>query len=114
MKACIPHLLLASAAALSSGPARAQPATPAQSCVDVQVGSAQSYDCLNRQLAQDAQKTHAGATGPALPYDATSPSNVTGQFNESATRNRLGANFGHSVTPERPSPSYTGAFATPR
>jgi hypothetical protein len=67
MKACIPHLLLASAAALSSGPARAQPATPAQSCVDVQVGSAQSSDCLTRQLAQDAQQETASAPISAIP-----------------------------------------------
>jgi hypothetical protein len=104
---------LASLIALLGQPAQAQPQTQ-QSCVDVQVGSAQSYDCLNQRLqavARQAQKSSAGADAP---YSATSPGNVTGQFNESATRNRLGANFGKSVTPERPVTTYSGAFGSPR
>jgi hypothetical protein len=72
-----------------------------QSCVDVKVGTAQSYHCLNQQLGAVARQAHDGTQQDA-PYSATSPSNVTGQFNEDATRERLGANFGHSVTPERP------------
>ncbi len=85
---------------LLAGEAAAQPSQ--QTCVDVKVGSAQSYSCLNQQLGAAARQAHEAAGGTAAPYDATSPGNVTGQFNESATRNRLGANFGHSVTPQRP------------
>ena len=81
------------------GPAAAQPTQ--QTCVDVAVGSAQSYSCLNQQLGATARQAHQAAGG-SVPYDAASPSNVTGQFNESATRNRLGSNFGRSVTPQRP------------
>ncbi len=83
--------------------ALAQPAPQPghESCVDVQVGTAESYSCLNQKLGAEAVQAHAANTGEA-PYDARSPSQVTGQFNESATRNRLGANFGHSVTPQRP------------
>ncbi len=93
--ALLPALLLA-------GPAGAQPGQ--QTCVDVKVGSAQSYSCLNQQLGATVRQAHA-ATATEVPYDATSPGNVTGQFNESATRNRLGANFGRSVTPQRPAPA---------
>jgi hypothetical protein len=82
------------------------------SCVDVQVGSAQSYACINQHLqgvAHEAQKSLAMA-----PYTAQSPGNVTGQFNEDATRERLGGNFGKSVTPVRPAANYPGAFGVPR
>jgi hypothetical protein len=84
-----------------------------QTCVDVKVGTAQSYNCLNQQLGAIATQGHKSSSEADAPYSATSPSNVTGQFNESATRNRLGANFGRSVTPERPATSYPGAFAAP-
>ena len=79
-----------------------------QTCVDVKVGTAQSYECLNERLAAMARQPHAVV--PGAPYSANSPSNVTGQFNESATRNRLGGNFGRSVTPERPAPATPPAF----
>lgn len=71
-------------------------------CVDVSVGSAQSYACLNEQLAAMAAGAKRSSAADTAPISATSPSNVTGTFNESATRNRLGSNFGKSVTPERP------------
>jgi hypothetical protein len=89
------------------GLAAAQPSQ--QSCVDVAVGSAQSYSCLNQQLGAAARQAHDASSG-SPPYDATSPSNVTGQFNESATRTRLGKNFGHSVTPQRPPPANPAPF----
>jgi hypothetical protein len=92
--------------------AAAQPSQ--QTCVDVKVGTAQSYECLNQQLADVARQTQRFSADTSAPYSATSPSNVTGQFNESATRNRLGANFGKSVTPQRPVTNYAGAFGSPR
>ncbi len=88
-----------------AGPAIAQQQTH-DTCVDVQVGSAQSYDCINQRLKAAAQAAPRTSSDTAAPYNATSPSNVTGQFNESATRNRLGANFGHSVTPQRPQQNF--------
>lgn len=94
-----------------AGAALAQPAH--DSCVDVRVGSAQSYDCINQKLgavAREAQRT----PGADAPYTAQSPGNVTGQFNEDATRERLGANFGKSVTPYRPPASVLNAFASPK
>jgi len=99
---------------LWAGAAFAQPGH--DTCVDVQVGTAQSYACINEKLravARQAQTSSAAEAAP--PYSAQSPGNVTGQFNEDATRNRLGANFGKSVTPARPAPpNYAGAFARPK
>ncbi len=92
----------------------AQPAPQTQqSCVDVKVGSAQSYDCLNQKLSAVAHNAQRPSSQDA-PYSATSPGNVTGQFNESATRDRLGTNFGKSVTPERPAVTIPPPLATPR
>jgi hypothetical protein len=91
---------------------KAQPGAKSdQSCVDVSVGSAQSYECLNQQLGALAGQQHRAASSETdAPYSATSPANVTGQFDEAATRNRLGRNFGHSVTPERPATAPAGPF----
>ena len=86
--------------------AAAPPAPARQSCVDVQVGSAQSYNCLNQQLQGVARQAPRFSSDTSAPYSASSPSNVTGQFNEGATRNRLGSQFGKSVTPERPVQTY--------
>ena len=84
-----------------------------QTCVDVKLGTAQSYDCLNQQLSQMAHQATRPSSQDA-PYSATSPGNVTGQFNESATRDRLGTNFGKSVTPERPAATIPPALSRPR
>jgi hypothetical protein len=101
---------LAALATLVAGQAGAQPAH--ESCVDVKVGTAQSYDCLNQRLGALARQAHQ-ATQDDAPYSATSPGNITGQFNQDATRERLGSNFGHSVTPQRPAPA-TPAPLNPR
>ena len=92
------------AALLCTTAAQAQPAK--QTCVDVQVGTAQSYDCINQQLKQATHQAQRFSSDTNAPYNANSPGNVTGQFNEDATRNRLGTNFGHSVTPQRPVVSF--------
>jgi hypothetical protein len=93
---------------LAARGARAQPSH--DTCVDVQVGSAQSYACLNQKLQAAARQAHNDPAPGQAPANANSPGNVTGQFNEDATRNRLGDNFGKSVTPERP-PAY---YAPPK
>jgi len=96
-------------------PCRAQPkqAAPAN-CTDVQVGSAQSYDCLNAQLGTLARGTQRFSSDTDAPITATSPSNQVGVFNEGATRNRLGSNFGKSVTPYRPTFVPPPVAGTPR
>lgn len=99
-------LILTASIGLACHAAIAQPVTQ-QTCVDVQVGTAQSYECLNQKLQAATQNTQRFSSDTSAPYSAASPSNVTGQFNESATRNRLGANFGKSVTPQRPAVVFT-------
>jgi hypothetical protein len=79
-------------------------------CTDVQVGSAQSYDCINAQLGAAAQATKPARSDTDAPVNAASPSNVVGTFNEGATRNRLGQNFGKSAIPYRPPVANPPAF----
>lgn len=69
-------------------PALAQPAAPVN-CTDVQVGSAQGYDCLNAQLGAVARGTQRPSSATDAPVSASSPSNVVGTFNEAATRETL-------------------------
>ena len=83
--------------ALAAAPAHAQPA-PDTSCVDVQVGSSRSYDCINRALRNRVQQVRPPADDSTV--TATSPSNRTGTFNQSATREYLGSSFGHSAIPQ--------------
>jgi hypothetical protein len=96
-------LLCLAATTAFAQPAASPSAAPSKdTCVNVQVGTAQSYDCLNQQFKRAAENAQRFSSDGNAPYSATtSPSNVTGQFNESATRNRLGSNFGRSVTPEQ-------------
>jgi hypothetical protein len=101
-------LAMACAACLAAGPVHAL--SGHESCVDVQVGTAQSYACINQTLADAARQANKSAT-QAAPYGIGSPANQTGQFNEDATRNRLGTNFGKSVTPAGQVPQAAG---TPR
>jgi hypothetical protein len=110
-------VLLASAPADSWAQAKpaAQDDTAKQeeTCTDVQVGSAQSYACLNAQLKNLANSTQRPSSMDA-PVSATSPSNVVGTFNEDATRNRLGTNFGKSAVPSRPAQNYQPQLVSPR
>jgi hypothetical protein len=99
--------VMPSLAMMFAGSAYAQPSH--DTCVDVQVGTAQSYACINQKLAAEARQAQKTPSAGGLP-----PANQTGQFNEDATRNRLGANFGKSVTPARPPVDYPPAFAVPR
>ncbi len=56
----------------------------------MQVGSAQSYDCINAQLGAVATGTPRPSSLDA-PVNATSPSNVVGTFTEAGTRETLAA-----------------------
>ncbi|VVE54378.1 hypothetical protein PFI31113_04897 [Pandoraea fibrosis] len=75
-------------------------------CVDVEVNGQRSpsYDCLTNQL-QPASSPLAGGRAPGLESEdiANKPSNqIGGQFNWSATSQRMGNAFGNSATPQRP------------
>jgi hypothetical protein len=75
-----------------------------ENCVDVQVGTAQSYDCINQKLQAISREAHQPPSS-AAPDIGTIPANQTGQFNENAIRDRLGANYGKSVIPPQPAPN---------
>lgn len=74
-----------------------------QVCIDAEVNGqrALSYDCLNAQLRPKAVP-QAGASETTTESLAKGPSNRVGTFNLSAERNRFGANWGKSITPQRP------------
>lgn len=89
---------------------------PRAGCVDVEVNGQRSpsYDCLTNQL-QPASAPGAGrAPGLESENIANKPSNqIGGQFNWSATSQRMGNNFGNSATPQRPAPSPPSAPVVP-
>jgi hypothetical protein len=114
--ACVCVMLLAAGGAHAQQRERATPPggdAPAN-CTDVQVGSAQSYDCINAQLGAVARGTQRFSSDADAPITASSPSNQVGTFNESATRMRLGPNFGKSVQPYRPAYVPPPTIASPR
>ena len=92
--------------------ALAQPAPASETCVDVRIGDARSYDCLNRQLerAIPQRRFSAGTDSPG----ATVPPTEANTFNQAATQERLGNAFGHSVLPQRPPPTVYSSPLTGR
>jgi hypothetical protein len=82
---------------LMTGHAEAQ----SSACVDAKVGTASSYNCLNRELQKQVVIQHQG--GADVSIDATSPAPAVGTFNQTAVREHLGSNFGKSAVPQRPS-----------
>ncbi|MFL9864928.1 hypothetical protein PQR67_12195 [Paraburkholderia fungorum] len=106
-------VMMAAACLLPCGLAFAQvsPASPSAGlaskrvCVDVEVGGERtlSYDCLSQQLTPTTPPD-APASQSAAQALANGPSNRVGTFNLSAERNRFGANWGKSITPQRPQP----------
>jgi hypothetical protein len=105
--------LLASVASLPAW--AADPAAPAQataaqaddkSCIDVDVNGTHtpSYDCLSQQLAPKQPPGNVESPGLSSSDIANRPSNQIGLYNQSATRIRMGNNFGKSVFPQRPPP----------
>ena len=87
----------------AAGNPAAAPTRPV--CVDAEVDGrrALSYDCLSAQL-KPSPTPEAGASQTAAEGLATAPSNRLGTFNLSTEQNRFGANWGKSVTPQRPAP----------
>ncbi|HLB97983.1 MAG TPA: hypothetical protein VJK90_09995 [Acetobacteraceae bacterium] len=82
-------ICLVATPALAAPPAQGAPTQGAPvNCTDVQVGSAQGYDCLNAQLGAVARATQRPSSADA-PVSAASPSNVVGTFNEAGTRETL-------------------------
>ncbi len=103
----VPCLAMAFAGAVHAQSSR-------DTCVDVQVGTAQNYACINQSLAAAAREAQTSASPVGITIGGQPPANQTGQFNEDATRNRLGTNFGKSVTPARPPVVFQPAFVKPK
>jgi hypothetical protein len=89
---------------LMAGHAEAQ----SSACVDAKVGTASSYNCLNRELQKQVVRQHQG--GADVSIIATSPAPASGTFNQAAVREHLGSNFGKSAVPQRPA---APVFASP-
>lgn len=83
------------------GPA-AVPGNPASSCVEVEIGGekAPGLNCMNEKLRDQAQSARGPVNVP--PYDANSKAVSVGGFNQAATAQQFGSNFGKSVVPYRP------------
>lgn len=71
-----------------------------ESCVEVEIGTAKAYDCLNTRLKQQAERVKPVPNIP--PIDAKSPDIELGIVNMPAVRQQYGRNFGVSVYPYRP------------
>jgi hypothetical protein len=80
-----------------------------ETCVDVQVGGARSYKCLNDKLEREVKRVNPPANVP--PVDARSSDLKVGVVNIPAVRQQYGRNYGVSVIPYRPPlPTYSGSL----
>lgn len=84
----------------SSGGSRA-PASPDR-CVEVEIGSSRSMDCLNQRLRKEVDRVNPSINLP--PIDARSPDSKVGVVNIPGIQQQYGRNFGVSVAPYRPAP----------
>ncbi|VVE71770.1 hypothetical protein PAN31117_04170 [Pandoraea anapnoica] len=106
------------AAAADDAP-RVGSAAPASraGCVDVEVNGQRSpsYDCLTNQLQPASAPGSGRAPGLESEDIANKPGNqIGGQFNWSATSQRMGNSFGNSATPQRPpAPPPSAPIVTP-
>lgn len=84
----------------SSNGSRA-PAAPDR-CVEVEIGSSRSMDCLNQKLRREVDRVNPSINLP--PIDARSPDLKVGVVNIPGVQQQYGRNFGVSVAPYRPAP----------
>lgn len=73
-----------------------------ESCVEVEIGGARAYNCLNERLKREVERVNPIANIP--PIDAKSSDIKVGVANIPAVRQQYGKNFGVSVIPYRPAP----------
>jgi hypothetical protein len=71
-------------------------------CVEVEIGSAKSMDCLNQKLKREVDRVNPSINQP--PIDARSPDTKIGVINIPGVKQQYGRNFGVSVVPFRPAP----------
>jgi hypothetical protein len=84
----------------ASGGANAARAT--ERCVEVEIGSSKSMDCLNQKLKREVDRVSPTINQP--PIDARSPDTKVGVINIPGVQQQYGKNFGVSVVPFRPAP----------
>jgi hypothetical protein len=89
-------------------PAPATPTPNDQQCASVSSSTGVSYGCINAQQKALVAQQKAGTDAAGLNQNSAPPS--LGLYNQAATKEHLGDNFGHSVYPQRPPPPH---FATP-
>ncbi|UWU73892.1 hypothetical protein N2603_27915 [Bradyrhizobium huanghuaihaiense] len=75
------------------------PASPDR-CVEVEIGSSRSMDCLNQKLRREVDRVNPSINLP--PVDARSPDLKVGIVNIPGVQQQYGRNFGVSVAPYRP------------
>jgi hypothetical protein len=71
-------------------------------CVEVEIGGARSFGCLNQTLKRDVEKVSPSLNLP--PIDARSGDTKTGVVNLPGVQQQYGQNYGRSVIPYRPAP----------
>jgi hypothetical protein len=89
------------------------PAPAGDQCTTVSSGTATSFGCINAQekalVAQ--QKANTDAAG----FNQNSAPPRLGLYNQAATKEHLGDNFGHSVYPQQlPPPNYRSPLIPPK
>lgn len=94
------HATNAGSAANSAGGAGV-PADPTR-CVEVEIGSSRSMNCLNQKLKREVDRV--SPTPNVAPIDARSPDTKTGVANVPGVAQQYGKNFGISAVPYRPAP----------
>ena len=96
------------ASALQAAPARPEliiggqspPPMPRERCVEVEIGGARSFGCLNQQLRREADR--ANPITNVAPLDARSSDTRIGIVNLPGVQQQYGRNYGVSVMPYRP------------
>jgi hypothetical protein len=78
------------------------PATVHERCVEVEIGGARSFGCLNQKLKREADR--ANPITNVAPLDAKSPDTKIGIVNLPGVQQQYGRNYGVSVVPYRPPP----------
>jgi hypothetical protein len=92
---------------------RESSAQSTQRCVEARVGGVVAYDCLNDAWRALAEQAHTPLAMNTLTARSSAPQ--VGTFNRSATAERMGNSFGHSVISQRPPPPvYANPVLMPR
>ncbi len=71
-------------------------------CVEVEIGSSRSMDCLNQKLKRQVDRVNPSVNLP--PIDAKSQDLKVGVVNVPGVHQQYGRNFGVSAFPYRPPP----------